>query len=177
MRGIIFTEYLEFLEKKFDYDLVDQVLSKAQLPSGGIYTSVGAYDFSEMVELLTKTCEITEAQPGEILQDYGKHVLAVFYKGYPSFFDEAENAFDFLMTIDDKIHPQVLKLYPDAELPKFDAEVSGNTMIMVYNSSRSMGDFALGLIEGCLEHFGEVASVKKEKLDEAGSKVRFTITK
>jgi hypothetical protein len=40
-----------------------------------------------------------------------------------------------------------------------------------------MGDFALGLIHGCLEIFGETVNVSKENLVEDGSKVRFTLTR
>ncbi len=174
---MIFTEYLDFLEKKHGYGLVDQVISQSQLASGGAYTSVGTYDFSEMVELLTKSSQLTNVPVPFLMKEFGKYTLPVFHKSYPKFFEGAKDAFDFLATLEDKIHPQVLKLYPDAELPKFEITETPDSMVMVYSSSRRMADFAEGLIEGCLEHFGEVATLSSEKLSEDGSKVRFTIRK
>ncbi|MEQ8238758.1 MAG: heme NO-binding domain-containing protein [Cyclobacteriaceae bacterium] len=177
MKGIVFTEYLEFVENQFGYEMVDQLLNEVSVPSGGNYTAVGSYDFSEMVQLLMKTSQLSQSPPDKLLYRFGLHVMPVFRKGYPIFFEGQTDAFDFLETLEDKIHPQVLVLYPDAELPRFDIQRINNVLIMDYKSSRSMGDFALGLIHGCLEIFGEKANVSQEKLVEDGSYVRFTITR
>lgn len=177
MRGIVFTEFLAFVEEGHGYAIVDQLLQRADLPSGGHYTAVGAYDFTEMVELLTQACQLTDRSASDMLRAFGQYILPVFEKNYPDFFLDQQNAFDFLSTIEDKIHPQVLKLYPDAELPKFDITRSEDELIMVYRSSRSMGDFAHGLIEGCLEMFDTKAQLVKENLSEDGSAVRFILTR
>lgn len=49
MKGMIFTEFLEMVEEKFSMEMVDQILSESDLPSGGIYTSVGNYPHTEIV--------------------------------------------------------------------------------------------------------------------------------
>ncbi|MFY0598796.1 MAG: heme NO-binding domain-containing protein [Cyclobacteriaceae bacterium] len=177
MRGIVFTEYMEFLESNFGYEIVDKILLEADLPSGGTYTAVGSYDHSELVEIVMHSSRLSGKAAPELLKGFGKFLFQVFKKGYPVFFEGKISSFDFLSTIEDKIHPQVLKLYPDAELPRFDVSVSGNKMEMIYSSSRSMADFAEGLIEGCFEDFNEQAEILKENLQEDGTKVRFTITK
>lgn len=177
MRGIVFTEYLEFVELNHGYEVVDKIITSANLPSGGSYTSVGSYDHSELVEILINTSKQTQVPADELLKGFGKYLFKIFRKGYPAFFEGQETSFEFLSTIEDKIHPQVLKLYPDAELPKFDVTTSGNKMEMIYSSSRSMADFAEGLIEGCFEYFDETAEINKENLQEDGTRVRFTITK
>jgi len=177
MKGIVFTEYLEFVENQFGYETVDQLLNEVNLPSGGNYTAIGSYDFSEMAQLLMKTSHLSQLPPDKLLYRFGRHVMPVFQKGYPVFFQGQTDAFDFLETLEDKIHPQVLVLYPDAELPRFDIQRNKDVLIMDYKSSRAMGDFALGLIHGCLEIFGEKATVTQEKLVEDGSYVRFIITR
>lgn len=178
MKGIVFTEYLDFVEENFGYDLVDQLVTKCDLASGGSYTAVGSYDFSEMHQLMVMTCEHTKKDPPYLLRKFGWHLFGVFTKGYPQFFTSANSSFDIFTTLDDKIHPEVLKLYPDAELPRFDIEsLKPNQLIMCYRSSRRMGDFAVGLIEACMDHFNEAGSIKTDQLDKHGEIVRFTIEK
>lgn len=178
MRGIIFTEYLDFIEANYDYEVVDRILSVEGLADDGAYTSVGKYPFEDMVKLLVATTKHTNATIPELMEAYGQHVMKVFYEHYPDFFNLSNDSFSFLSSIEDVIHPQVLKLYPDAELPSFQIErKSEDLLIMTYNSSRKMGDFALGLIQGCLVHYGETATVSKENITEDGTIVRFTIHK
>jgi len=49
--------------------------------------------------------------------------------------------------------------------------------VMDYHSTRKMSDLAHGLIEACLEHFGEEATITQEALNEDGSSVKFVIVK
>ncbi|MEQ6120259.1 heme NO-binding domain-containing protein [Reichenbachiella sp. MALMAid0571] len=178
MKGIVFTEYLDFVEDNFGYDLVDRLITSCDLPSGGSYTSIGSYEFSELVQLLTKTSELTGKDSDYILQKFGWHLFGVFTKAYPQFFTAAKSSFDILSTLDDKIHPEVLKLYPDAELPRFEIEkMEENVLVMIYRSSRKMSDFAEGLIEASMSHFNEKGTVRTKQLDQNGEVVRFTINK
>ena len=52
MKGIVFTEFLELVEDKFGLEMVDKIISEAQLESNGTYTTIGTYSFSEMLQLL-----------------------------------------------------------------------------------------------------------------------------
>ncbi|MFY0606777.1 MAG: heme NO-binding domain-containing protein [Cyclobacteriaceae bacterium] len=178
MKGVVFTEYLEFVENSFGYDMVDELMNSCELESGGIYTAVGSYEFTELVQLLIKTCELSKKDPDFLLRKFGWHLFDYFTKGYPQFFATASTSFDVLSALDSTIHPEVLKLYPDAELPKFDIEKKGgDTLVMVYKSSRKMSDFAEGLIEACMHHFEEKGTIQTEKLDANGETVRFIINK
>ena len=47
MKGVVFTEFIEMVEDKFSADIADQIIEEADLPSGGVYTSVGTYDHAE----------------------------------------------------------------------------------------------------------------------------------
>ena len=178
MKGIVFTEFLEMVESEFGYNMVDNIINKSDLPSGGIYTSVGTYAFSEMGMLLHNLSTDTGLSMPQLLNAFGKYLFNTFVKNYPGFFESAPNAFKFLESIEDHIHVEVKKLYPDAELPSFDTKyISPDQLEMIYKSERRMADFAEGLIEKTLEHYGEEAKIEKEKLNENGSIVRFIITK
>jgi hypothetical protein len=70
--------------------------------------------------------------------------------------------------VDSYIHKEVMKLYPNAELPSFVTErASENELIMIYSSKREMSDFAHGLILGCLKNFNEKAEIEIEKISES----------
>ena len=52
-----------------------------------------------------------------------------------------------LSSIENHIHIEVRKIYPDAELPEFTVEEkTENSLIMIYKSNRAMHHFGLGLM-------------------------------
>ena len=178
MKGIVFTEFLEMVESEFGYETVDNIISKSDLASGGVYTSVGTYAFSEMGMLLHNLSKDTDLSMQQLLNAFGKYLFNTFLKNYPDFFNAESSAFSFLESIENHIHVEVLKLYPDAELPKFETKlINEDTLEMIYSSERKMADFAEGLIEKTLEHYKMDASIHQEKLNESGSKVKFLISK
>ncbi|MER0439413.1 heme NO-binding domain-containing protein [Emticicia sp. W12TSBA100-4] len=177
MKGIVFTEFIEMVESKFGFDMMDDIIESANLPSGGIYTAVGTYDHTEMVQLVIGLSKRTEIPVDLLLKTYGKHLFRVFTTSYSHFFKNIDNVFDFFEQIDRYIHVEVQKLYPDAELPKFDTLRTDDTLEMLYQSDRKMADLADGLIEAAIEYFQEAATVEKKNMNEDGSLVKFIISK
>jgi len=177
MKGIVFTELLEMVEDRFGYGVVDQVIEKSQLPSGGAYTAVGSYPHEELVEILRHLSRELSTPEEDLLIAYGEHLFGVFTTAYSEFFEHESSALEFMGKIENKIHPEVQKLYPDAELPSFDVEMrDSNRLVLMYHSRRKMGKFAEGLMRGCLNYFKEDAEIESEYFED-GRKVRFTITK
>jgi hypothetical protein len=178
MKGIVFTEFFEMVEEKFDYQMVDNLLNTTELESGGIYTSIGTYDYTEMVNLVVNLSHQSSIPVPDLLRAFGGYLFKTFTKTYQHFIEKVPDAFTFLGFIHDYIHVEVKKLYPDAELPHFDIlRPHENTLIMNYSSARKMADLAYGLIEGCLEHYGEKASITQENINDDGSSVKFVIVK
>lgn len=161
MKGIVFTEFIEMVEDRFGYEVADQIISKAELKSGGVYTAIGTYDHSEMVALLVELNKMSGTSISDLLKVYGEHLFVRFGALYAQFFENVPDAFTFLESIDQYIHKEVLKLYPDAELPSFQTSRPTNKELhMLYHSERKMADFAYGLIKGCLAYFKEEASIE-----------------
>lgn len=178
MKGIVFAEFLEMVEKKFGIEVVDQIIEKSNLKSKGIYTSVGTYEFSEMFSLITNLSHQTNIQPQTLIHAYGIYFFDVLTTGHPDIFEYYKTAFDLLAGIEKHIHVHVRKIYPDAELPYFDVkEESDNKLVLEYNSERAMYQFALGLMERTLQHYNESAEIYKELLNENGTKVLFTLVR
>jgi len=178
MKGIVFTEFLDMVEQEFGYEVVDELIESTDLPSNGIYTSIGTYHHSEIVALLTGLSEKVNIDAGVLLKSFGKYLFKTFLASYPQFFEACDNAFAFLESIDTHIHVEVQKLYPSATLPKFTTTVDDQgQMCMIYESERRMAALAEGLIESSLQHYGETCDMDTKYLKEDGSEVQFTITR
>jgi len=163
MKGIIFTELVEMVEATFSPELMDELMEEAELPSKGIYTSVGTYDHSEILTLVTLLSEKVDMPVVDLVKAFGQHLAGRFVIQYPMFFEKVDGLFGFLETVDNHVHVEVKKLYPDAELPNFATErVMPDTLKMTYRSSRPFNDVAEGLIKGCSEHFGETIDMSRK---------------
>lgn len=176
MKGIVFTEFIEFVELKFGLKTANEIIEKADLPSGGAYTSVGTYDFSEMLQLITNLSNLTSISIDDLLLTYGEHFFSILSSNYPTLIQNYSNPIDLLASIEDHIHVEVLKIYPDAELPSFRViEKKENSLILTYSSSRGLYNFGLGLMNKTFEHYNTTATILVEKIKEDGTEVKFSI--
>jgi hypothetical protein len=177
MKGIIFTEFIEMVESRYSPELADRIMQAAHLPSGGAYTSVGTYDHAEMWSLVVELSKVTETRMPDLMKAFGEHLFGRFVLVHAAFFSGHRSSFDFLETVDSIIHREARKLYPDAELPRFEvSERTPQRMVLLYRSPRHFGDLAEGLIRGCARHYGEELQIQREDLPvTAGSRVRFTL--
>jgi hypothetical protein len=175
MKGIVFTEFLELVENEFGLIIVQRIIDECELETDGVYTSVGTYSHKDMFKMVWKLSEIKEIPVAELLTIFGEYFFTTLKDKYPVFL-EKPNLFSFLNSIDQYIHPEVLKLYPDAELPSFDAEIkSDKEMILNYISLRKMSDLAIGLIKGAAKHFKENVDVEKIGEEDDGQKVMLKV--
>lgn len=178
MKGVVFTEFLEMVESKFNIEMVDHLLDTCELPSGGVYTAVGTYDHTEIVTLVSELHAQTEIPVPDLIKAFGRYLFGTFSSGYPQFFEASSESFSFLTSVEHHIHHEVRKLYPDAELPRFDvSQPDENTLIMDYHSARHLEDLAEGLIIETLIHYGEESSTIERAPVEGVDATRFTIRK
>lgn len=176
MKGIVFTEFLDLVENRFGLETVDEIIQKSKLPSNGVYTAIGTYAFSEMLTLVYNLSEKTELSIDALLHVYGLHFFSVIERDYPGILATYSNPMSLLSSIESHIHVEVRKIYPDAELPRFEVvEQIGNKLTLLYYSSRCMYAFGLGLMEKAFTHYGRNASITTQKLNESGSEVKFVI--
>jgi hypothetical protein len=182
MKGIVFAEFNEMVESMFGDEMLDDIIddNHETLSTGGAYTSVGTYDVSELVSLVVSLSERTEIPVDKLVHTFGLHLSKVFSEKFTDFFTACSDTFSFLKTIDNHIHVEVHKLYPDAELPKFEYDdTNPESLKLIYSSSRHFADLAHGLIEGVSSYYGEsfqISRVDCETQDDS-QKVEFTIAK
>ena len=178
MKGIVFNEFLEMVESAFGEEMVDNMIDASELASGGAYTSVGTYPHEELIYMVVALHNFTGKPIPELVKTFGLHLASVFSKKYQDFFSECTDTLSFLKKIDNHIHVEVQKLYPDAELPVFTFDDSDpDKFLLHYESTRGFADLAQGLIEGCSQYYGESFDIQREDLsDGANTKVLFTLT-
>lgn len=165
MLGMVFTEFLEMVETRFSPDLADAILEEANPPNGGAYTAVGYYDHAEMVALLLALAQQTGQPVPSLLQAFGHHLFGRFLTAYPALFETPRDAFALLVSVDSYIHVEVRKLYPAAQLPRFNVlERSDSRLVLQYQSPRGLADLAEGLIHGAIEHYGQPLSLARQDL-------------
>lgn len=179
MKGVVFTEFLEMVENRFSAEMVDDVIEDAQLPHGGAYTSVGTYPHSEMVAMVVALSQRSGRPVPDLVRAFGQYLFGRFVLAYPSFFRNVTGSFEFLSGIEDIIHAEVLKLYPDAELPRFIIECHDERrLVLLYLSPRHFEDLAEGLMLGCVAHFGEPIRVERVANTATGTTgQRFVLTR
>lgn len=177
MKGIVFTEFLTMVEESFSLDMVDTIIEKSDLPSGGSYTSVGTYSHTEIADLVTNLSKESGISIPVLLKTFGTYLFHSLTKAYPDFVKRTTDPLDFLEQVETHIHVEVKKLYPDAELPSFECSRpnSENELEMIYTSNRHMEDVCEGLIIGSLEHFGQQCSIKRKTLQ--GDRELFVIAR
>lgn len=175
MRGIIFTELYELVEEKFGFELLDDILMELELSNDGAYSATGNYPFSELLSIVVKLHEHTEIPINDLLEVFGEYLFTRLLAMHPEF-ALTENVLDFLENVETYIHIEVKKLYPDAELPKFDiVSKDEHTFKFYYVSSKKLHYLAKGLIQGLANHYQQPVDIEMGLEDDNG--VFFEVTR
>ena len=158
MKGVIFNAVEEAVTRLYSEDVWDDLLEAAELE--GNYTSLGSYDDAQLMALVGAACSATGHEPDDLVRVLGRHAFPHLAERYPELVDEASGTHDFLRRVNDIIHPEVLKLHPDAKPPAFEFEDRpDNVLRITYRSQRRLGVLAEGLMLGAGDRFGEEVDV------------------
>jgi len=155
VKGLIFVELIRFLEETQSPAFADAVIARANLASDGAYTAHGNYPSTEAVKLLVLAGEMQGIDAVESCRRFGHFVFKRFLKLYPNIILPYGSAEDMLRFVGTHIHDEVRILYPDAHTPHIVATPSDGALVLTYTSHRPMAPLALGLIEACMNHFGD----------------------
>ena len=80
-----------------------------------------------------------------------------------------------LKTIDDHIHVEVKKLYPDAELPKFQYTEQNGQLHLHYQSPRPLAGVAYTLVTACLQFYDNTQTLVSHEIAENQKSASFVI--
>ena len=178
MKGVVFTEFLEMVEKEFGFVILDKLITETPEASNEGYTAVGTYSYEEFVALLINLSKETKISIEDLTKAFGTYLFGYFVKRYAHMLNNINTTFELLDKLESYIHVEVRKLYSDAELPYFETiSMNKKHMVLHYKSKRRMASFAEGLINAAATHFEEDIHVEKEYLHEDGSWVSFILDK
>lgn len=177
MKGIVFVELIRMAETVIGEDAVDDILDRCDLSTGGAFSAVGNYPCADLMTLVEAFSNHTGTPEEELQRMFGRWMHEHFVQTYPSFFVDKPDALSMLSAIEDEVHVEVRKLYPEAELPRFETErLAEESLRMTYRSPRPLSDFCHGLVEGCVDHFGRPADIRRQQVSDADEHVcAFTI--
>ena len=177
MKGLIFTSFLHFVEKEYGLKIVDEVIVESAIPSGGIYTTVGDYNHTELIAMIVALSKKTRLSAAHLTKTFCIYLFAELIAAYPQWIADLDSSFALLYKVDGFIHGEVKKLYPDASPPTFKCTYCNESqMEVIYKSPRCMGDIAEGLILGCAAYYRERIIVRREAIgDTGGSAERFLL--
>ena len=114
------------------------------LESKGIYTAIGTYEFSEMLQLLQNLNDNTGIEINDLLRIYGEHFFSVLESNYSQLIERYSTPLEMLASVEKHIHVEVQK-FIHATLPTFDViSLEDKSLEMIYKSGKAMHHFGLG---------------------------------
>ncbi|MCX7285032.1 MAG: heme NO-binding domain-containing protein [Novosphingobium sp.] len=175
MKGVIFSELINWVEEDFSPALADQMITGAQLPVCGGYTAVGNYPHEQALAMLAALGALTGREGDDLSDAYGYWLAGRLAKHYPQYFAGHDSAISFLEAIDGIHQKEVSKLYPDARTPSVIAAVNGQDLLVSYASHRPFAEVAHGLIRGYIDHFGDNLAVLRDEQTPGPHAARFIL--
>ncbi len=177
MKGVVFTEFQELVETQFGLEIYDEIVTQAELESEGAYTAVGTYDHQELIRMVGLLSKITNTAADDLVHAFGKFLFSCFVAKYSVFFENITSAIPLLRSVDQHIHVEVRKLYPEAELPEFTFEdLPNGDYQMTYSSSLPFAKLAKGLIEESILHFNDPLQVECTSCSDDMTNATFLIS-
>lgn len=175
VKGMIFVELVAMAEHHLGEVAVDEILDRGGLTDDGAYTAVGRYSCRELSVLVSRLSEATGQDSDALQEAFGHWIHGSFLRSHPEFYVTKRTAFDLLQSVDQEIHVEVRKLYPDARPPNFHVECpEDGVMTMTYRSSRNLVAFCRGMIAAVFDHYGECADIDFEEIGD-GMTTRFSL--
>ena len=160
MKGVLFNVVEDVVTEALSADAWDDVVERSNV--GGAYTSLGTYPDGELTALVGEVAHEADMSGDETLRLTGqlgfKHLVA----RAPHLIDPYHDWKALLSALDDIIHPEVLKIYPGAEVPRFAVTEDGDDLVVSYTSERGLCALADGLIVGTGTWFETPLTVEHE---------------
>lgn len=160
MKGVIFNLLEKVVTDAHGPDMWDDLIEDAGVD--GVYSSLGNYPDGDIEALVGAAAAKTGLSRAEVLHWFGQQAMPILRELYPSLFEGHASSQEFVLSVNEIIHPEVRKLYPDAACPFFHMRrQDGDTVSMRYESGRDMIDLAHGFLDGAASVYGDAIDVDR----------------
>lgn len=169
MKGIVFNLLEDVVSEHHGHDTWEALVDASGV--SGAYTSLGNYPDSDMEALVAAACAALSLDRDTVLRWFGVNAMPLLAERYPTLFEGHTSARTFVDGVNDVIHAEVRKLYPDALCPHFKLAYAEPTELMMdYRSQRQMCALAEGFVQGAAAHFGDQVEFTHEACTSRGDK-------
>lgn len=173
MKGIVFNIFNEFIVDQWGEIFWDELLTEADLPSEGAFTSTVIYDDQELMTLFKLIIEKKNISRQELEKVFGKYFFGAIYPHVPSSVnaDKIKDVFEFLHNVQNIIHVEVKKLDSKVVFPEFVfINETPTTLVFQYKSPRQLCYFCEGLVHGLAQHLSQKVEVSQPECQHEGDK-------
>lgn len=146
MKGVIFNVVEEVLGEAFGPEMWDRAVDRAG--ADGAYTSLGNYPGGDLTKIVAAVSELANLSRDQVLAAAGRLGFKHLAGRHAELLAGATDWRGVLEQLDGIIHPEVRKIYPDAQVPMFEAQRGDGTLVLEYRSHRQLCRLAEGLIQG-----------------------------
>ena len=123
MKGVVFNLLEQLVARDFGEETWDALLDASGLD--GVYTSLGSYPDEDLMKLVSAAADALAMPPDDVVVWFGRNALPLFAtRTTPSSSSRTTRTRSFVLTLNEIIHPEVRKLYPGADVPEFDFDLS-----------------------------------------------------
>lgn len=108
---------------------------------------------------------VSGANIEDLVTVFGEYLFGRFAAIHSDFLEGVTCSFDFMTKVEEYIHIEVQKLYPDASPPKLSCQrIRDDKLELHYRSHRPFALLSEGLINGCAGHFNETLKIDRKDL-------------
>lgn len=176
MKGLLFNIAEAIVTDVAGPDAWDDVLDATGL--SGAYTSLGDYDDAELHTLMVAAAARLHLTVDALLVAGGRRGFAHLAMHAHDLVAPYRDVAGLLQDLDDVIHSEVRKLYPDARPPHFGTTPVEGGFELEYHSERGLCRLAEGLVLGAAERFEQPVEVEHLACTRTGAaacRLRVTI--
>jgi hypothetical protein len=158
MKGILFRVIEDVVFEALSADAWDDVIDRSGV--SGSYTSLGNYPDNDLAKIISALAAVANMSEDDTLRLSGRAGFKHFVRRAPQALEGLDDWKVVMTSLNDIIHPEVLKSSPDAAVPSFVVVPDGAALIVTYMSERGLCILAEGLILGCGDWFDVGLSVE-----------------
>ena len=158
VKGVLFDVVREVVAELLGEDAWDRAIETAEFE--GSYTSLGNYPDEEMATLVVLLSESAGLSVDDTLRTVGIHGWRHLELRQPELVAGVDDMGTLLHSLNNVVHTEVRKLYPDSFVPLFGISDEGpGRWLVTYESERRMCRLAEGLLLGFSEARGITTTI------------------
>ncbi|TAF67960.1 MAG: hypothetical protein EAZ55_01060 [Cytophagales bacterium] len=172
MKGTIHRCLEEMIKHHFNDKVWEDTLVASNFPISYNFTLSEDVDEEKSLNLVLNSAKVAQVSVEEIFDLFGEYWVCTYApKVYSFWYIGIKNAKDFILKLDG-IHGIVGKHFNQAAPPRFlYEEESPTTLLITYQSNRSLIDLFISLVKGVGIYFKE--TIQTEKLSDVQLRITF----